>query len=265
MILLVDIGNTNVFMGLYDQGHCVKTYRTYTDVKKSSDDYAILISSFVKEEKVEGAMISSVVPFLTSLLKEAIDHAFNVNTFVVGMGVKSGLPIKMDHPLEVGSDLISVSVGAVSKYGAPIIICDLGTATKVIAVDKSGAFVGGAVLPGLKISLEALVGRTAQLPEVNLSLPKHVLGKNTVECMNSGTIHGHIGAILYIVKKIEEELGYPTKHVLTGGYAKIVQAAIGEDFILEENLILDGLYQIYLKNIDKKESKETYGGKHHEK
>lgn len=258
MILLVDIGNTNIYMGIYENQNCISTYRTHTDTRKSSDDYAEIVKKFVSEKgkgRMLGAIISSVVPSLTGALKEALDSLYEVNTMVVGPNLKSGMPIKMDHPSEVGADLISVSVGGIHQYGYPLLICDLGTATKIIAIDEKGAFVGGVVMPGLKISLDALVGNTAQLPEINLSVPKKVIGKNTIDSMNSGTIYGHIDAILGLVKRMEEELGQPAKKILTGGYAKTILKNMPQDFIYDEKLILDGLFYLYQRNGGKEDEK----------
>lgn len=258
MILLVDIGNTNIYMGIYENQNCISTYRTHTDARKSSDDYAEIVKKFVNEKGkgiMEGAIISSVVPSLTNALKEAVDNLYSVNALIVGPSLKSGMPIKMDHPSEVGADLISVSVGGIHKYGYPLLICDLGTATKIIAIDQNGAFVGGVVMPGLKISLDALVGKTAQLPEINLSIPRKVIGKNTTDSMNSGTIYGHIDAILGLIQRMENELGYKTMKIITGGYAKTVLPQLPEDMIYDPKMILDGLYYLYQRN----------GGKEHEK
>lgn len=248
MILLVDIGNTNIYMSIYDDYQCISTYRTTTDTRKSSDDYGILINSYVNNVLIDGALISSVVPSLTNILFEAINNRFNVVTLVVGPKLKSGMPIRMDNPLEVGSDLICDALGAINKYGYPCLVADLGTASKIIAVDKTGAFVGGVVLPGLKIASDALTGNAAQLPEISLTVPSKVIGKNTLDAMNSGTLYGHIDSILGLVKRMEKELGYECKHILTGGYAKIVEKHFDESFIYDDKLIFEGLLALYYKN-----------------
>ena len=248
MILLVDIGNTNIYMSIYDDHQCISTYRTTTDTRKSSDDYGILINSYVNNVLIDGALISSVVPSLTNILFEAINNRFNVVPLVVGPKLKSGMPIRMDNPLEVGSDLICDALGAINKYGYPCLVADLGTASKIIAVDKTGAFVGGVVLPGLKIASDALTGNAAQLPEISLTVPSKVIGKNTLDAMNSGTLYGHIDSILGLVKRMEKELGYECKHILTGGYAKIVEKHFDESFIYDDKLIFEGLLALYYKN-----------------
>ena len=248
MILLIDIGNTNIYMGIYEERNCISTYRTTTDTRKSSDDYGLLIANYVKDSRLEGVIISSVVPSLTNVIKNALENKFKLKPLVVGPKLKSGMPIRMDNPLEVGSDLISVAVGASFKYGYPCLVADLGTASKIIAVDKSGAFVGGVVLPGLKIASDALTGNAAQLPEISLTVPSKVIGKNTLDAMNSGTLYGHIDSILGLVKRMEQELGYECKHVLTGGYAKIVEKHFDESFIYDDKLIFEGLLALYYKN-----------------
>lgn len=252
MILVVDIGNTNIFVGVYEEGKLMTTYRTETDMHRSSDDYAILLQSFFHAKnwnvKIHGSIVSSVVPSLTQVFTQAIQKLFAVTPLLVGNKIKSGLPIHMEHANEVGADLISVSVGAKEKYGYPALIADLGTATKVMLIDKDGAFSGGIVMPGLKISIAALVGNTAQLPEISLICPPKVIGKNTPDAMNAGTIYGHIDAVEGLCKRMETELGYPCKRILTGGYAPIVKEKMNAQFIYDENLILDGLYTLYQKN-----------------
>ncbi len=252
MIILVDIGNTNIFIGVYQNQKLISTYRTITDKRKSSDDYAINIRVFVEhlhvQEPVEGAIISSVVPLLTETIQKALYTLYEVKALIVGPKLKSGIPIRMDNPNEVGADLISVSVGAIKKYGYPLLIVDLGTATKIIAIDQQGAFVGGIIMPGIKISMDALVSKTSQLPEVSLIAPKHVIGKNTFDCMNSGAVYGHVEAIKGVARLMEKELGYPCHYVLTGGYGKILYEHIGLDVTYDENLILDGLLHLYFKN-----------------
>lgn len=252
MILVVDIGNTNILIGVYQNEKLISTYRTLTDKRKSSDDYAINMRIFLdkisSKVNIRGAIISSVVPILTNTIKKAISSLFNIRPLIVSPKIKSGVLLKMDNPCEVGADLISVSVGAIKKYGYPSLIIDLGTATKIISIDNKGSFVGGVVMPGIKISMEALVGKTAQLPEVSLEAPKLVIGKNTFDSMKSGIVYGHISAIEGTIKRMEEELGYTTKHILTGGYAKVVRDHLDTDMIFDEFLILEGLLYIYLKN-----------------
>lgn len=254
MILVVDIGNTNIFVGVYEEGKLMTTYRTETDMHRSSDDYAILLQSFFVSKnwnvKITGSIVSSVVPSLTQVFLQAIQKLFAITPLLVGNKIKSGLSIHMEHANEVGADLISVSVGAKEKYGYPALIVDLGTATKIMLVDKNGAFSGGIVMPGLKVSIAALVGNTAQLPEISLICPSKVIGKNTPDAMNAGTIYGHIDAIEGLCHRMEKELGYPCKRILTGGYAPIVRDKLDEQFIYDENLILDGLFILYQKNGD---------------
>lgn len=248
MILLVDIGNTNIYMSIHDGNQCISTYRTVTDTRKSSDDYGLLINSYVNSFNVEGAIISSVVPSLTNVLFYALKDRFNFVPLVVGQKLKSGMPIRMDNPLEVGSDLICDALGTIKKYGYPSLVIDLGTASKIIVVDKNGAFSGGVVIPGLKISSDALIGNAALLSGITLIPPSKVIGKNTIDAMNSGTIYGHIDSILGLIRRIENELGYECKHILTGGYAKTIEKYLDETFIHDDKLIFEGLYYLYDRN-----------------
>ncbi len=248
MILLIDIGNTNIYMSIYNEHQCISTYRTVTDTRKSSDDYGLLINSYVDSCFIDGAIISSVVPSLTNVLLYALKNRFNIVPLIVGSKLKSGMPIRMDNPLEVGSDLICDALGAIKMYGYPSLVVDLGTASKIIVIDKNGAFSGGVVLPGLKISSDALIGNAAQLSEITLSVPTKVIGKNTMDAMNSGTIYGHIDSILGLIRRIENELGYECKHILTGGYAKIIEKNLDKTFIHDDKLIFEGLSYLYEKN-----------------
>ncbi|MCF0116755.1 MAG: type III pantothenate kinase [Bacilli bacterium] len=256
MILAVDMGNTNIFVGLYQNTDLLLTYRTLTDQGKSYDEYLQIFKDFIRNNNIQipidGAILSSVVPSLTSVIKTVIEEIFKCKVLIVGTGVKTGLPIKMDNPNEIGADLIAVSVGAVSKYGYPTIIADLGTASKIILIDKNGNFAGGSILPGMKISARALTQFAAQLPDISLIAPKSAIGKNTPDSMNSGCVYGAACAIDGLCKKFENEIGYQCNLVLTGGYAPLIKDYIDARFNFEKNIILDGLINIFYKNEVKK-------------
>lgn len=259
MLLTVDVGNTLIAFGVFDESRLVASFKTATDIKKSLDEYISTIDTFIQFRKIDknafrGAIISSVVPFLTEVMREALRLTFHLDSVVLTPGLKTGLPIFIDHPNELGSDLVADSVGAIAKYGAPLTIIDLGTAIKILAIDHKGAFVGATFYPGLYVAVDALIGRAAQLARVSLSRPKKVIGKNTKDSTNAGAIYGTASMIDGLVAKFEEELGYPTKRVITGGDAPYVKDLL-PDFIYDEFLLLDGLRIIYEWNEAKKNEK----------
>lgn len=253
MKIYLDLGNTNLYIGVMKDEKVVKTFRTATDLKKSPDEYAAIFSNFLKLENIEkseiqGVVVSSVVPPLNSIIKSAIYDTFGFKPIIVGSGVKTGLPIVVDNPNEVGADLICDSVGAIAKYGYPSLIADLGTASKIIVVDDKGNFAGVIIMPGLKITMLALAGNTANLPEVSFEAPKKYIGKNTPDAINSGLIYGHVAMIEGLIKNVERELGYKCKHIITGGYGKYLENLLSSDFIFDKHLIFKGLDVIYNKN-----------------
>jgi len=259
MLLTVDVGNTLIAFGVFKESHLVATFKTATDVKKSLDEYVSTIETFIQfrrldKTKLKGAIISSVVPILTEVIKEAVVSSFGVEVIILTPGLKTGLPILIDHPNELGSDLVADAVGAIAKYGVPLTIVDLGTAIKIMAINDKGAFVGVAFYPGLYVAVDALIGRAAQLSRVSLSRPIKVIGKNTKDSMNAGAIYGTAGLISGLLTRFEEELGYKTKHVLTGGDAIYVKDLL-VDFIYDEFLVLDGLRVIFERNEAKKNAK----------
>lgn len=255
MILVLDLGNTNLFMGVYDEkGSLLSVYRKHSDINKSSDEYKDILKTFLMQDNYdldsfEGAILSSVIPSLTDVIKKSVEKVIKKTCLVVGKNLKSGLPIRTDNPNEVGTDLICDAVGAMKKYGYPCIVADLGTATKLSVVDNKGAFIGVVIAPGVKVGMRALVGGTAQLVDVSFTAPKNVVGKNTPDSLNSGAIYGTIAQIEGLADKIEKELGYKTQKIITGGYAPLMIDNLDKSFIFDENLILDGLFMIYVKNV----------------
>ena len=248
MFLTLDLGNTNLFIGVCDDEKVIKTFRTSTDINKSGDEYALVLDSLLKDykENIEGVIISSVVPSLNHVLKQAVRHLYGVEPILVEAGIKTGLPIRIDNPNELGADLVCDGVGAIAKYGPKTIVVDLGTATKILVIDDKGAFVGGIIAAGLKISMEALAGKAAKLSEISLEYPKSVICKNTTDCMNAGIVTGTKFMIQSFVSEMEKELGYKTNKVITGGFAHIINDLEGVTY--DFNLVLDGLRVIYLKN-----------------
>lgn len=254
MILTVDVGNTNIVLALFKDGKISAVSRISTVRDRMADEYAVLMRNIALLHNIElttlsGAIISSVVPPLTSQLKKAIRTVFGVNALVVGPGLKTGLNIKIDDPSQLGSDLVCGSVAAAAKYPLPCVVADLGTATKFTVVDRNGSFLGGSIMPGIKISLDALSQGTAQLPHISLdSTPRSVIGTNTIECMRSGIIYGNASMIDGMIARFKEELGDDLTVVATGGLAEDIVPHCRSKIILDHDLLLEGLYLLYIKN-----------------
>ncbi len=255
MILAVDVGNTNIVVGCIKDEEILFVERISTDVSKTELEYVVMFSALldiydIKNSDISGAIIASVVPPLVNILKTAIEKRFGVKPLLVGPGVKNGLKIQMDNPAQIGADLIVDAVAGVRYYGAPLVIIDMGTATTISVVDKEGAYVGGVILPGVKVSLDSLVTRTSQLPNISLDPPRKVIGTNTIDCMKGGTIFGQASCLDGMVMRMWEELGYETKVVATGGLAGKIVPYCKREIIYDNELTLKGLGIIYRKNRD---------------
>ena len=253
MLLTVDVGNSNIKLGGFADDEIVFVSDIATDTKATADEYAARILSVfslhsVEREKIDAAIISSVVPQLNRALCHAIDTLFSVKAIVVGPGVKTGIGIQCDMPSSVGADLICASVAAHFLYGSPSVIVDMGTATKLTAVNEKGAFVGTSIAPGVMLGLNALAGGTAQLPLVSLEAPSSAIGKNTADCMKSGVVLGAACMIDGMSELINAELGGNAKIIATGGYASVILPYCKQNIAYDENLILKGLNLIYKKN-----------------
>lgn len=253
MILTIDVGNTHTILGVYDNDELIFTARMSTDRQKTRDEYAVAIRSILslsdKVSGIEGAIISSVVPQVSGLLKGAVEVLFSCKVFVVGPGVKTGLNIKIDNPAQLGADLVCVSVGALKKYPLPSIVFDLGTATTISAINRNGEMVGGSILTGVNTALNALAQGTAQLPQISLEGEVDVIGSNTIDCMRSGAVLGNACMIDGMIERYKEILGEDTVVIATGGLSKVIAAHCREEIIIDETLLLDGLYAIFKKNI----------------
>lgn len=253
MVLLLDLGNTNLYCGVYQNDKLLCEYRTHSDLFKSSDEYEQIIGNFLSSNNLnkrdfEGAILSSVVPTLGTTIKNAVSKLLGKDVLVVGKNLKSGLSIHIDNPNELGSDLVCDAVGAKSKYELPLIIADLGTATKLLVVDKNGSFAGCVIAPGIKIGMKALSNSAAQLMDTTLVAPESVIGKNSSDSINSGVILGHVEMIEGLSKRIEKELNMNATKILTGGNSVLVKDSISSEYTYDPSLILEGLYQIYIKN-----------------
>ncbi len=254
MILAVDIGNTNIVLGGIDEEKILFEARMATDLTRTSDQYCAelknMLSLFdVTMDMIDGSIVSSVVPSVLNSFKTAIRKLTGKDCLVVGPGIRTGLNIRMDNPAEVGSDLIVAAVAALREYGAPLLLVDMGTATTVTAIDSDGAFVGGCICPGLKISMEALTGRTAQLPAISLDKPQRAIGKNTRECMRSGIMLGTAAMLDGLIDRMEAELGKPVKVIATGGISKFVLPLCRREMIHDRSLMLKGLRLLYYRNV----------------
>ena len=260
MVLAIDMGNTNIVVGCIEKGKILFVERLCTDLSKTELEYAIGIKTVlelydIKDNEIDGAIISSVVPPLTTILQTAVNKIIGKVPMVVGPGIKTGLNILMDNPKAMGADLIVDSVAGINEYGAPLIIIDMGTATTVSVIDKDKNYIGGMIIPGLRVSLESLVSRTSQLPRIGLEAPAKTIGKNTVDCMKSGILFGNASMIDGLIDRIREEIGCEAKAVATGGLAKTVIPLCKHDIIADDELLLKGLYLIYRKHGKIKENR----------
>lgn len=253
MILVVDIGNTHIVLGGYEGEKLTFVSRISTDAHKTADEYASKLQSVLMlhgatEETIEGAAISSVVPPLTGTLRHAVQMVYKVTPLVVDPGIKTGLNLKVDNPATVGADFICAAVGAKAHYSCPLVVIDMGTATKLLILDETGAFIGVTIAPGVDISLKALTGNTALLQQIDLTAPPVLLGKNTAECMRSGVVFGNACMIDGMVSRIEEELQTSLTKIATGGLAPIIIPHCKQSIVTDENLLLEGLRLLYEKN-----------------
>ena len=259
MLLALDVGNTNIVMGLYDGKELKGSWRMETNQKKSADEYAVFIRQLFDThgftfKDVDDVIISTVVPSMTYTLQHMCRYYFNCEPMIVGPGIKTGLIIKYDNPKMLGADRIVNSVAAVAKYPAPLIIIDCGTATTFCAVSDKNEYLGGAIAPGLKISSEALFEKTAKLPRVEIETPRKAICHNTTEGMQAGLVFGHIGMAEYIVKRMKDEIhaAYGSDKQITvigtGGMAYIIKDNSDCIDVLDKMLTLEGLLLIYEKN-----------------
>ena len=255
MLLAIDMGNTNIVIGCIDDQQIYFIESMSTDLSKTALEYAIGFKTVLELYKIDvnqiqGVIISSVVPPLINIIKAAIEKIIKVKPLIIGSGIKTGLNILMDDPKTVGSDLVVVSVAGVNEYGSPLIVIDCGTATTMSVIDKNKNYIGTVILPGIKVALEALVSRTAQLPRISMEAPKKVIGRNSIDCMKSGIIYGNASCIDGMIERIESELGYKTTVIATGGLSKVVFQHCHKKIIYDGTLLIKGLKIIYDKNME---------------
>ena len=253
MNLCIDVGNTTIGVGFFKEETLLKRLTFTVDLKRTSDEYLSIINRTLEENKIsssdiEAIIFSSVVPSISDPLLRALKEVFSIEITLIAPGIKTGLTIHVDNPSEIGNDLIADMVGAKEKHGYPCLIVDLGTASKILLIDKTGTFVSCVIMPGLSLSLNSLTNKAALLSEITLKEPKTIMAKHTSEAINAGVIYGHTDMILGIINRYEKELGYKCKHILTGGGAIYVKNLLKDDCIYEPNLCLEGLNAIARKN-----------------
>ena len=253
MILSIDIGNTNIVVGCIDEEKIyfterLSTVRTKTELEYAVDLKTVLDIYHIKRTDIEGCIISSVVPQITGIAKLAAEKILKKEVMVLGPGVKTGLNIVMDNPGQLGADLVADAVAGLASYPVPLVVIDMGTATTISVVNSKKQYIGGMIMPGVGISLDALTARASQLSGISIDAPRHIIGKNTIECMKSGVLYSNAAALDGIIDRIEEELGEKTTVIATGGLAKKIVPHCRKEIILDEELLLKGLMLIYRKN-----------------
>lgn len=253
MILVIDVGNTNIVLGVYDNDELKHYWRIATNRNNTEDEYGLLVKSLFEHEgtsykDIEGIIISSVVPPIMNSLERMCIKYFGIEPLIVGPGIKTGLNIKYENPKEVGADRIVNAVAAIHEYGAPLIIIDFGTATTYCFVDETGSYMGGAIAPGIYISTEALYTKAAKLPRIEIVPPNNIVGKNTIEAMQSGIIYGYVGQVEGIASRMKAGSKRNPTVIATGGLARLIAQEAKIIDIVDPLLTLKGLQLIYKRN-----------------
>ena len=253
MLLVIDVGNTNMVLGGYKDTELLDHWRISTDRQRTTDEYGVLIRELfylndLRADDINAIIISSVVPPVVPTLERMCQRYFGLSPLLIGPGVKTGMDIRYDNPREVGADRIVNAVAAYEKYGGPVIIVDFGTATTFCAVDAKGVYLGGSICPGIGISTEALVQRTAKLPRIELKRTDSVICRNTIESMQAGVFYGFVGQVEGIVSRMRRELDMSARVVATGGLAVVIAPATKTIDVVEPMLTLEGLRIIYERN-----------------
>lgn len=253
MILVFDVGNTNIVLGVFQDRKLIQDWRLSTARHRTDDEYGIMLRelfafSGLSMTDIKAVVLSSVVPPINITLEWACQRYFNLNPLFIGPGVKTGMPIKYENPREVGADRIVNAVAGYEQYGGPLIIVDFGTATTFCAISARGEYLGGAIAPGIGISSEALFARASKLPRVELTKPPSVIGKNTVNSMQSGFIYGFAGQVNGIVERMKREMEGEPRVIATGGLAELLASETTAIDIVDKYLTLTGLLLIYERN-----------------
>ncbi|MGV3463939.1 MAG: type III pantothenate kinase [Heyndrickxia sp.] len=253
MLFVLDVGNTNIVLGIYDEDKLKHHWRIETDRFKSEDEYAMIINALFQHvgihfKDINGVIISSVVPPINYALERMCNKYFNVKPLIVGPGVKTGLDIKYDNPKEVGADRIVNAVAGIHEYGSPLIIVDFGTATTYCFINEEGQYLGGAIAPGIGISAEALYSRASKLPRIEITRPEGIVGKNTVAAMQAGIVYGYVGQVEGIVTRMKAKSKKEPIVIATGGHSSLIASESKLIDIVDPFLTLKGLSLIYKRN-----------------
>ena len=254
MVLTIDVGNTNIVVGVYDEEKLLFISRLASDQNRTADETAVQLKAvlsihYINIDSIDGAIISSVVPLITEPLSMAIKLLTGKKPLVVGPGMKTGINIGIDNPAQLGSDLLVDSVAASALYPKPVIVADMGTATTLTVITEKNTIIGGAILPGVRTSLNALTARAAQLQQVSIEPPKKAIGSNTIDCMKSGVVLGNASMLGGMIDRVNQELGTECFVVATGGLSEIISQHTKYKIVYNPNLLLEGLYILYKKNI----------------
>jgi type III pantothenate kinase len=253
MLLAVDIGNTHIAVGIFQDKKLVEHWNVRSEAERTCDEYKVILrgllwASSLDEKQITGAILSSVVPPLTPVFQELCRGMFQVKPLTVGPGLKTGMPILYENPLEVGADRVVSAVAALEKYGGPCIVVDFGTATTFDALSARGEYLGGAIAPGVRISAEALFTKTAKLPRIEIVKPEMAVGRTTVTSMQSGLYYGYIGLVSTLIQKFQDELSEEADVVATGGFASLIHSEVASIDFYEPDLVLEGLRILYDRN-----------------
>ena len=253
MILAIDVGNTNIVLGMIENGEILNVVRIHTDLRETGTEYAIKLRQVtdfygIDLKSFEGAIISSVVPPVTESLRLAVESLIGKKPLIVGPGMRTGMNVRIDDPSTMAGDLVVGSVAAIACYGAPLIVIDMGTATTMVLIDNEGSYRGGAISPGIKLSYGALSSGTSLLPDIAILPPKKVIATNTVDSMRSGAVYGTAAMLDGMIDRMEKEIGYPCAVVATGGLARTVVQNCSHDIVYDADLLLKGLWVLYDRN-----------------
>lgn len=253
MVFAIDIGNTNIVIGCFQNEKILFTERISTNQTGTALEYAVSLKSILeiyglKSQDIEGSILSSVVPSITHTVQHAVETITRKKCMIVGPGIKTGLKIAIDNPAQLGSDMVIAAIAALDQYSGPLALIDMGTATTVSVLNQKNEFIGGMIMPGVAVSMNALIDKTAQLPKIAFEPPKKKIGSNTVDSMKSGMIYGFAGSIDGLISHIEEELQMPVTAIATGGLAETIIPHCKHSILLDDTLLLKGMRIIYQKN-----------------